>query len=67
MDEMKARNALLETNETDVLSQIVDAMLAVRSDLQDATIDEWTNTLVRSCRRQKQLADDLRDSLASTC
>jgi hypothetical protein len=53
--------------EADILSQIVDAMLAAESDLLDASEEQWSRTLVASCRQQKQLARDNRLSMASTC
>jgi hypothetical protein len=54
-------------NETNILSRIVDAMLAVQADLQDATVEQWSHTLADSCRRQKQWLDDLRLAASSTC
>lgn len=54
-------------DETSILNRIVDAMLAVEDDLRDATVEEWTHTLVESCRQQKQRFGDQRTSLASTC
>jgi hypothetical protein len=54
-------------NETDILGHIVDAMLAAEEDLRDATMEEWSQTLVESCRRRKRLFGDQRISLASTC
>ena len=42
--------------ETDVLSRIVEAMLSVESDLQDAADDEWSQILAEACRQQKRSA-----------
>lgn len=53
--------------ETGILSLIVDAMLAVQTDLQDATVEQWSHTLADSCRRQKQWIDGLRLAALSTC
>ena len=39
--------------EMKILAKIVDAMIAVQSDLQDASVEEWTETLLDSCRRWK--------------
>ena len=55
MDETRTRIGRHLDSETKILSRIVDAMLAVQADLQNATSEEWTRTLVDSCRRQKQL------------
>ena len=56
MEEKRTRIARQRKAETNILTRIVDAMLAAQADLQDATIGEWTRTLVDSCRRQKQLS-----------
>jgi hypothetical protein len=53
--------------DTNVLAQIVEAMLAVQSDLEDASVEEWTRTLVASCRKQKRQAGNCRMPMASTC
>ena len=54
MDDTRTRTGRHIDADTNILSRIVDAMLAVQSDLQNATGDEWTRTLIDSCRRQKQ-------------
>ncbi len=38
------------------LAQIIDAMLAVETDLQDATAEQWSQILLDSCRRRKREA-----------
>ena len=55
MDDTRTRIGRHVDAETKILSRIVDAMLAAQADLQTATGEEWTRTLVDSCRRQKQL------------
>jgi hypothetical protein len=55
MDDTRTRTGRYVDAETNILSRIVDAMLAVQADLQNATGEEWTRTLVDSCRRQKHL------------
>ena len=69
MDESRTRNRTARQHETEVniLSRIVDAMLAVQTDLQGATVDQWTRTLVDSCRRQKQLVAVTSPAMASSC
>ena len=67
MDEKRISITQQRDNETNILDHIVDAMLAVETDLRDATVEEWTHTLVESCRRQRHLYADQRISLASTC
>jgi hypothetical protein len=42
--------------ETRVLGRIIDAMLAVQTDLQNASVEQWSKTLLDACRRQKRLA-----------
>jgi len=64
MDKTRTRQC---DTETKILSRIVDAMLAVQTDLQDATVEEWTRTVVASCRRRKRLGADQQGSMASTC
>lgn len=67
MVETQTRFSRQHDTETKVLSRIVDAMLAVQTDLQDAAEEEWTRTLVASCRQQKGVAGDQHTSMASTC
>ena len=67
MEEKRIGIAQPRDNETNILDRIVDAMLAVETDLRDATVEEWTHTLVQSCRRQKHLYADQSISMASTC
>ena len=38
------------------LAQIIDAMLAVETDLQAATVEQWSQILLDSCRRRKREA-----------
>ncbi len=68
---MKDQARMADTRNLDaddsVLAQIVEAMLAVQSDLEDASVEDWSRTLVASCRRQKQQDGDCRLSMASTC
>ena len=66
MDEKRTGIAQCD-NETNILDRIVDAMLAAETDLRDATVEQWTHTLVQSCRRQKRLYADQNVSMASTC
>ncbi len=65
----QARTADMRNMDADdnVLAQIVEAMLEVRSELEDASVEDWSRTLVASCRRQKQRHADSRLSMASTC
>ncbi len=67
MDETQNRTSRQCDTETNILSRIVDAMLAVQTDLQDATVEEWTRTLVASCRQRKGSASDQHASMTSTC
>jgi hypothetical protein len=43
-----------QRSEKQILDQIVEAMLEVATDLQDASPEEWGQILVRSCRRHKR-------------
>ncbi len=43
-----------ERNESQILDQIVDAMLEVALELQNASTEEWGEILVNSCRRHKR-------------
>ena len=38
------------------LAQIIDAMLAVETDLQDVTVEQWSQILLDACRRRKREA-----------
>jgi hypothetical protein len=67
MEEKRIGIAQQRDNETNILDCIVDAMLAVETDLRTATVAEWAQTLVESCRRQKRLYADQRISMASKC
>lgn len=49
----KVRSAERENSR---LAQIIDAMLAVETDLQDTTVDQWSQILLDSCRRRKREA-----------
>jgi hypothetical protein len=60
MDDTRTRIGRHVDIETHILSCIVDAMLSVQADLQEATGEAWTRTLIDSCRRQKQLAGTCR-------
>jgi hypothetical protein len=65
----QARTAGMRNLDTDdnVLAQIVEAMLEVQSELEDASVEDWSRTLVASCRRQKRRLADSGLSMASTC
>jgi hypothetical protein len=67
MDCTRTRKADRASLEKDILSQIVDAILAAESELVDASEEQWNRALVASCRRQKQRAHDDRSSMVSTC
>ena len=67
MDETRIHNSRQRDAETNILSRIVDAMLAVQEDLQTANIEQWTRALVDSCRRQKHLTSDGRAAMAASC
>jgi hypothetical protein len=69
MDEKRTRSRTAHPHhtETTILSRIVDAMLAVQAELQEATVEQWSYTLVDSCRRQKQWLDELHLAASSTC
>ncbi len=38
------------------LAQIIDAMLEVETQLQDTTVEQWSQILLDSCRRRKREA-----------
>ena len=38
------------------LAQIIEAMLEVETDLQDATVEQWSRILLDSCRRRRREA-----------
>ncbi len=40
-------------NEHQILSNVVDAILAVENELVDATMPVWRNVVINSCRIQK--------------
>jgi hypothetical protein len=67
MDETRTHNSRQSDAEANILSRIVDAMLAVQDDLQTATVEQWTRTVVNSCRRQKQMTGDGRATMAASC
>jgi hypothetical protein len=67
MDEKRIDTTPHRDNETHILGRIVDAMLAAETDLRDATVEEWTHTLVESCRQQKRRYADRGMSVASSC
>jgi len=67
MEEKRIELTSQHDTQSNILSCIVDAMLDAESDLRDATVEQWTRTLVQSCRRQKQLYADHDVSIASTC
>lgn len=45
-----------ERSEVLILDQIVDAMLEVACELQNASAEEWGQILASSCRRRKRSA-----------
>ncbi|MBP90229.1 MAG: hypothetical protein CMJ64_26560 [Planctomycetaceae bacterium] len=51
---MDDKHTQTQTTEENILRHIVNAMLAVEHKLRDATTGEWTQTLVASCRIQRQ-------------
>jgi hypothetical protein len=63
----RGRVAQPQRAETSILSLIVNAMLAAQTDLQDATVEQWSHALADSCRRHRQWLDDLRLAASSTC
>lgn len=67
MDENRTHNSRPRDAETNILSRIVDAMLAVQEDLQTATVEQWTRAVVASCRRQKQQLTDGPAAVAASC
>jgi len=69
MNEQRNRTRTTQPHhaETNILSRIVDAILAVEGDLHDATVEQWTHAVADSCRRQKQWLEDLRLAASSTC
>jgi hypothetical protein len=67
MDEAQISDRQQPESEANILSRIVDAMLDVQSELEDASVDQWTRTLVASCRRQKRRNGEADVALASTC
>jgi hypothetical protein len=69
MDEAKTRNRSdrQDQAEVNILSRIVDAMLAVQTDLQGTTVDDWSRTLLDSCRQQKQGMAAGCAAMASSC
>ena len=67
MDEKRIDSESHRDNETHILARIVDAMLAAETDLCDATVEQWTHTLVESCRQQKRRCADQQTSVASSC
>jgi len=54
------------TNERQILEQIVNAILAAKSDLADATTRQWRQVIVESCRQQKLAIANTRLQLATT-
>jgi len=68
MNERRNRSQVTQPHhtETSALSLIVDAILAVQTDLQDATVEQWTHVVADSCRRKKRRLDDLRLATMST-
>jgi hypothetical protein len=50
----RIRTKLTQEMETSILSRIVDAMLAVQDELEDADDGEWSRILVDACRQEKR-------------
>jgi hypothetical protein len=67
MDDYEHTDSAVDRDaETHILGQIVDAMLAAESVLQNATPQEWEQILVASCRRQKRTEDRRNVALTAT-
>jgi hypothetical protein len=50
----RIRTKLSQEMETRILSRIVDAMLAVQDELEDADDGQWSRILVDACRQEKR-------------
>ena len=50
-----------------ILDRIVDAMLDAKADLEQASVDQWADVLVQSCRKQRFGDRPEEGSLATAC
>ena len=50
-----------------ILDRIVDAMLDAQADLEIASVDQWMDVLVQSCRKRRFGERPEEGSLATAC
>jgi len=67
MNRTRTRRPLSQENETRILARIVEAMLSVQDELEEADGAEWSQILVDACRRKKRSARQRRMQMAAAC
>ena len=67
MDRTPRARIYTEEQQTEILSQIVDAMISAQDALQDADQDEWDQILRSSCRETREPLLDAGAGLAAVC
>ncbi|MCL4206299.1 MAG: hypothetical protein KJ000_27770 [Pirellulaceae bacterium] len=67
MNRTRTRRPLSQENETRILARIVETMLSVQDELEEADGAEWSQILVDACQRKKRSARQRRMQMAAAC